>query len=148
MLQKKNNLPTKHAFTLIELLIVISIIGILSGIVLVSSRGGVDKARKASAVTTVTSVMTELVTCADDGGEVKAGDIPAGGGGFVCCPNPPGACAAALTGHSVTWPNIASTGWDYKAGGTGGNLTNGNYTFTIRKGTEDVVCDMAASECH
>lgn len=142
----QNPIKKKSAgFTLVELLIVISIIGILSGVILVDSGSGVEKSRRASAVTTVTSVLTELATCADDGGEVKTGDITVGGN--VCCTT--NACTAELPGHTIDWPNInTSTGWSYKAGGTSGDLASGDYIFTISKtGQTDVVCDFANSVC-
>ena len=135
----------RRAFTLIELLVVIAIIGILSGVVLVSSRTGVDKAKRASALTTVSSALTELATCSDDGGEVKSGGLPVVGTQICCTTN---TCATSMAGHTAKWPDITSVGWAYKTTGTPGDLDNGDYKFTIEKtGETDIVCDFANSNC-
>lgn len=151
----KYEIRTLKGFTLIELLIVIAIIGILSGVVLVNTRSGVDKAKRASALTTVSSVLTELAICADDGGFVKSGNIVPGDG--VCCTAAGNASCAPgsgniVGGHTVTWPDIStSTGWNY---GTGADAPSGNldtspaFTFKITKASETAItCSFSTGNC-
>jgi prepilin-type N-terminal cleavage/methylation domain-containing protein len=144
---KKTIFTGKKGFTLIELMIVIAIIGILASVVMVSSRGSVDKAKKASALTTASSVLPELVTCADDGGFAKSTAAP-GAGNPICCTD--GACSAALNGHSVTWPALSTTtGWDY-IGTPTGTLAAGTYAFTVKLVSDNsqvITCSLAASGC-
>ncbi len=59
-------LNKQKGFTLIELLVVIAIIGILASIVLTSLSGATNKAKRASALASVSSVGTELILCIDD----------------------------------------------------------------------------------
>jgi len=140
-------LTNERGFTLIELLVVIAIIGILAGVVLVSTTGGVDKAKEASAITTALSIMAELVACQDDGGFAKNTAAPVAGNP-VCCTSV--ACATALTGHNVTWPNVsAKTGWAY--GTPTGTLAGNNYAYTLTKTVggvlQTITCNYATAEC-
>ena len=145
MLKKKVEKGINSGFTLIELLIVIAIIGILSGIVVVSSSGAVEKSKRASALTTVSSILTELVTCQDDGGFAKATTPNAGEP--VCCVS--NTCAAILSGHTVTWPTVAAkTGYDYNGTPTG-TLATADYSFSVGKtGQPDIVCSYAGNSCN
>ena len=134
-------------FTLIELMVVIAIIGILAGVVLVSTSGAMEKSKRSSALTTAASTLPELVTCQDDGGFVKS--IPVAG--EVICWNEAGFLTAAA-GHSATWGNILTpTGWAYAIGTTGTSWAAGTYTFTITKTINSVLntitCNMATSNC-
>ncbi|KKQ52206.1 MAG: Type iv secretion system prepilin [Parcubacteria group bacterium GW2011_GWD2_38_11] len=156
MMNKENKITFQKAFTLIELLIVIAIIGILSSVVLVSSRSGVDKAKTASAITTMSSLLPELVTCADDNGKAIRAAVPTGNsttGTYVCCistssdacvPNTPAA------GHFVRWPDInTKTGYTYQA--PTNTLSAGTYIFTATKGASPdlstITCSYATNEC-
>ena len=146
----------KRGFTLIELLIVIAIIGILASIVLVSLQGVRNRARRASALSSASSVMGELTTCADEGGEAIWGDVPTSGMP-VCC-NGDGSdasnCSDFFSGHDATWPDIAKTGWIYSPsrgslnGGDGGD--GGDYQFTLSNpttGESNIVCDFSDKSC-
>ncbi|KKQ45469.1 MAG: Prepilin-type protein [Candidatus Moranbacteria bacterium GW2011_GWC2_37_8] len=153
MINRKKRTETK-GFTLIELLIVIAIIGILAGVVLVSTQGAVVKARRASALTTASSTMTELVTCQDDGGEATSSAPVAGE--LVCCASA-GACtdiaANRVDGHSATWPSMANNQWQYASGSAAGTVASGTYEFTLTKiggtgaGDDLITCDMATNGC-
>lgn len=148
-ISKKACLPARQGFTLIELLIVIAIIGILAGVVLVSSKSAVDKSKKASALTTASSTLSELVICGDDGG--VATNSPPEANEFMCCTA--AACGTAQTGHeNAKWPDISKTGWSFTGNPTG-TVILGTYKFFLTKdggsgaGDDLITCDMAANGC-
>lgn len=144
IMNKKVCVSKKQGFTLIELLIVIAIIGILAGVVLVSTGGARDKANRVSALTSVASTLPELVICQDDGGEAK-NTAPTGGTTTICCTT--NACTADMSGHSAKWPDISNTGWVY--GAPSGTVADGDYVITLTKtGQADVVCEMATNGCN
>jgi prepilin-type N-terminal cleavage/methylation domain-containing protein len=67
MQNKKNRILAKRAFTLIELLIVIAIIGILAGVILVSTNSSRKNATDAAIITSANSIMKAIqVEAADD----------------------------------------------------------------------------------
>lgn len=145
-LKKQSN---KKAFTLIELLIVIAIIGILSGVVMVSSRSGVDKAKRASAISTASSAMVELVTCGEDGGLVKTDTFSATGGGTICCTSASGACTT-IAGHALTWPDLTNIGWRYRTNPTGNLNVATGFVYVIENiadNTQIVTCRTLDGSC-
>ena len=79
----------KKGFTLIELLIVIAIIGILAGVILVSTNSARNKAVAASTKQTLASLKSTLAVCCDD---ILAtpNDVVAGAGGGEICSTPMG----------------------------------------------------------
>ena len=128
-------------------MITVAIIGILAGTVLVSTQGSMEKSRKASAITTASSVLPELVACQDDGGFAKNAAPVATNP--VCCTAV--ACGAAFAGHTVTWPDVTTkTGWAY--GATSGALSTSNYVYTLTKTISGVVntitCSYATNDCN
>lgn len=133
------NEKMNRGFTLIELLIVIAIIGILAGVILVSTNSAVEKAKRSSALSTGSSLLTEFVTCQDDGGEASTMTA----GNVVCVDG----AGDAIAGHTTTWPDVTtSTGWAYDA--TGGSVSAGDYYFTLTKATQNgIKCKMTGNTC-
>jgi type IV pilus assembly protein PilA len=133
MKKNKHKIDSKKAFTLVELLIVIAIIGILTSIVLVSTRSGIDKAKKAAATTSASSALPEIVACQDDGGDLRAYAA-----GTVMC---------TASGHSATWPSMGSAqGWNMNAVATTGGISD-TYTYNVSSATVTVNCNLSTSMC-
>lgn len=134
-------MKNKKGFTLIELLIVIAIIGILAGVILVSTNSAVEKAKRTSALSTASSLLTELVTCQDDLGQASVPSTVK----EVCVDNG----NVAIPGHTVKWPDVATgTGWNYGTTGAVTDVANGTYYFTLDKATQvSIKCKMDGNTC-
>jgi len=131
-----NKIISKKGFTLIEMLMVVAIIGILSSVVMVSMSGGREKANRASAITTLSSVLSELVICQDDNGNLNAYSA--------------GAPICTAAGHTAIWPNISKTGWVITAASrpAATNAEIATYTFSATKaGQTTVTCNYAKNSC-
>ncbi|EKE19512.1 MAG: hypothetical protein ACD_8C00146G0017 [uncultured bacterium] len=94
-------IKSKKGFTLIELLIVIAIIGILAGIVLVSTGSSRKKAQLAKALSTMKSISNAVNMCIINGGNLVAPNDNGTGGTLICS-----------TGTEVL-PNISDTDFIY-----------------------------------
>ncbi|HEX8974154.1 MAG TPA: type II secretion system protein [Patescibacteria group bacterium] len=128
----------KKGFTLIELLIVIAIIGILAGVVLVSTQSATQKAKRTSAISTAASALPEIVTCQEDGGSLSSYVS----GTAIC---------SGATGHTATWPNMTNTGYteflattDCSSSPIGNNCS---YTFTNAAG-DSITCKLTDNSCN
>lgn len=138
------NKKVKRGFTLIELLIVIAIIGILAGVILVSTNSAVEKAKRSSALSTASSLLTEFVMCQDDGGVASAPNTS----NAVCVDSDTG---VAIPGHDVKWPDInTGTNWTYDLAdiGEADDITDGTYYFKLTKtGQTTIKCKMDGNTC-
>lgn len=124
----------KKGFTLVELLVVVSIIGILAGIVLVSLNSGRERTRKASLQSTLSSIITVANMCVNDGGTVTAPVSNTNGGGPIC----------TSTANDITevWPALAVPGASYQY------RTVSDTTISAGTADADVVtCTVATSSC-
>jgi prepilin-type N-terminal cleavage/methylation domain-containing protein len=147
MLNRTKKQKNKLGFTLIELLIVIAIIGILASIVLVDLNNARVKASKASALSSMRSVINELSLCANDGGSAPNAIAGISAGKPICCDDLGNPCTGFLTGHSSVWPDISKTGWTYNL--PTGTLEGQDYKYSITNsgGTEIISCDWATQKC-
>jgi prepilin-type N-terminal cleavage/methylation domain-containing protein len=141
---EKACLPVKHGFTLIELILVIAIIGILASVVMVSSQSAVDKSKRASALTSASSILPELVTCQDDGGRISSCTLANCSTAPICIKTTD---TTALSGHTATWPNITKTGWVFNKTTITTNANIGTMSFTLTKGSGIITCTYATNEC-
>ncbi|MDQ3076073.1 MAG: prepilin-type N-terminal cleavage/methylation domain-containing protein [bacterium] len=130
----------KKGFTLIELLVVIAIIGILASVVLVSLTSAREKANKASALATLSSVMPELIVCADDVGFARTNTSAAP----ICATAVNG--ATFMAGHTINWPTLPAS-WAYQA--PTGTLALDSYIYTATKASQaTITCTLTTGSCN
>lgn len=126
---KKQKINFKKAFTLIELLIVIAIIGVLAGVILVSTSSARQKASDSSMMQSVKSASTAVAACLISGTSlgVGVGLTPTEG-------------TAICTGSGV-WPDLPST-WSIV--GVWWDAPTGYYWIRAFDGTTRYfICDHA-----
>lgn len=135
---KKHSMNAKwfgktRAFTLVEILVIVAIIGILSVVVLAFLDKSRLNARKNSVATTVRSTLPIIISCKDSGGTVAN---PAAGN-QICDNNYP----------DSFWPSLPG---DYQYQTGGGNIYNSNiclFNVTSAADAATIQCDCYKSMC-
>lgn len=125
-------MSNKKAFTLIELLIIIAIIGILMSAILISVNQARKNARINSAKTSIQSVLSAIIACKDGGGAIAS---PVANNN-ICNP-----VSAGLA--NAKWPTLPSS-YNYASG----TYNSNNCSFAISNSdTADLVCSCVSQTC-
>lgn len=111
---------SRTGFTLIELLIVIAIIGVLAGVILLSTSQVRDKAQASDATQTMKSLMPHMVNCFFTGRTVNSVTAPVVG------------AAVCGSDNSLVFPALPA---------------NCNYANQLTAGTIRVICGTLTIVC-
>lgn len=151
--------PNSRGFTLLEILVVVSIIALIYVTALIGYDALRERARKNSAMAVATTVMKELLVCADSGGYAITGSaptsLPSASATFICCSADVCVGNTAQAGHTAKWPDLGSSRWNYGDGSNGasapvGSLTNPpTYIYYLANfdGTKTITCAVADKKC-
>ncbi len=120
----------RPAFTLVELLIVISIIGILASIVLVSLNSARQKARDVSIMASVRSTNPAAVICMNDEIDLNPPQDVEDDPSAVVCP-----------GSESTWPNVKDVDEVAQWGGCSNDLdvSDGTFQYCALDGSNNLI---------
>ncbi|MFO7807336.1 MAG: type II secretion system protein [Candidatus Moraniibacteriota bacterium] len=139
--EKKKN--KKAGFTLIEILLVLALIGILSGVVFVLI-GDSGDSKRASAMTTARSSLDFVQLCKFKGWDLNTPTSPDGSGsGDYICSDGSGDDSleewATLTVEGCEYTGVDNGDWDYAVDCSGAN----------NLGSDDVIhCSAADGKCY
>jgi len=124
---------SRKAFTLIEILVAIAIVGILAVVVLVSMTASRSKARSAKALASLSSAIPSMVSCWGNGGIVSS---PSSGGN-IC----------SLAASYGQWPQTAGDLSSYSYAGSVSSKTS--WYVMLTSGTDDrrICCNSAMNNC-
>jgi type IV pilus assembly protein PilE len=136
---------SNKAFTLIEIMVAIAIVGIMAAVVLVSMKSYAVKARASKGAAVLSSVIPSMYSCWGNGGIVN--DTSVSGGGDICSLNP----------SYGKWPTpLAEGGYELGSSAKGGDF-DGSFTFNKNQwwvgfgslGGDDmkICCNSATNSC-
>lgn len=123
-------IKNQKGFSLIELLLVISIVAILASAILVAISGQREKARASKVLMELSATLQPMMMCWSDGGTIGSRS----NGGNIC----------SLGGSYGQWPNLSSSGWTYV---TGSVPNSGNWSFGGRSGSSTITCSSSTDSC-
>jgi prepilin-type N-terminal cleavage/methylation domain-containing protein len=128
---------SRSAFTLIEIMVAIAIVGILAAVVLVSMNSFADKARTTRALAQASSVVPSMISCAGNGGTVSFAV------GNIC---------TVITGASnygawPTWPSSAYTVADNDPVPYYASSSDWVFRVTVDTGQTPICCNSAMNGC-
>ena len=138
---------SKKAFTLIEILVAIAIVGILAAVVLVSMSSYGKKARASKALASLSSAIPNIISCLGNSGTVK----DPSGGNNICSLD-------SKTSHNYgVWPvvggDLANYSYDsFAVGGSLGGIADiKNWVFAMHSDDSHdnvkICCNSAMNSC-
>lgn len=129
-------------FTLIEILVVISIIAILSATIIANMNVTRNRGVRTAGLLTIRSVFPELLQCELDGGHSLSQPVA----GQPICTVGQSAGSAAWPGHeNDLWPSFSS-GWNY--GASAGDSHDGTYAMSaVLPSQGPINCSMQTNTC-
>jgi len=132
MQNKKNKQLNKKGFTLLELLLVLAIIVILSGVILVSVGSQRKKARETKMLTELSATLQPILMCYSDGGTIEA---PTSGEN-IC----------SLGDSYGKWPSLPD---DFTENGNkySSDFSGSNWYFFIENDNVQICCNNYSGRC-
>lgn len=118
-----------QAFTLIEILVAITIVAILASVVLVSMKSYAVKARSAKALGQASSTIPSMVSCWGNGGSVRSS-----GSGDICDIGP---------GYGA-WPDLSTIGYSYNSIPS---AKSSSWFFTVAGDSLTICCNSTMNSC-